>query len=230
MKPLKTVEQCQKAIAQAVARAYDVRMSPVEISKEHAGRDPRSFIKETAGRPHRDLGVAQVAALAVSRAEKMNGDAALASTIADLMDGGVILDRQAASPRDLEALMAQHRAQRAKKNPLPSDLRAKAREKAPLVIRRSSGTEIKKRSAESLIVRVAIGCRVLYRRLDDGSEHDVVIGTPLRGVDTDATTRVLPAGSPLAQALFGATKGTIVPVTLGTRSVELEVLEVRGSS
>jgi transcription elongation GreA/GreB family factor len=37
---------------------------------------------------------------------------------------------------------------------------------------------------------------------------------------------VVPLGSPVGRALLGATKGTVVPLTLGGRGVELEVLEV----
>lgn len=226
MNPPKTLEQSQKAIAQAVTRAYDVRLLPSEISADHFARDPRSFILKTAGRPHVDLGVAQVAALAISRASKFNADEALASTIADLMDGGVSLDRQAAAPRNLDALMARHRADRAKKNPLPSDLTEKKRAAAPRVIKRSGGSAVRTGAHPNSTPRVAVGARVRYRRLDDNTEHHIAIGNPSGGV-VDTSARSIPSGSPLALALIGATTGTIVPVQLGTRSVELEILEVK---
>lgn len=220
---MKTIEQCQKAVAKAISRAYNVRLYPDEISRDHVGRDPRSFILKHAGMPHADLSVQDVAALALSRAEKMTGDEALASTVADLYDGGISLDRQAAAPRDLDALMSKHRALRALKNPLPVDKKAQVRAKAPGVIRRSGASA--RRPPPPPPLRISVGHHVRYRRLDDDSEHVVSIGATQEKHGTESV-RVLPPGSPLAVALRGGTVGTIVTATLGGTPVELEVVEV----
>ncbi|HVW28369.1 MAG TPA: hypothetical protein VHC69_23560 [Polyangiaceae bacterium] len=226
---MKTVDDRRKAVSQAISRAYGVSIWPVEISTEFADRDARDFVKKTAGHPHADLSVAMVAALTLSRAAKMPADEALASVLSDLIDGGVSLDRQAAAPRGLGDLMALHRKKRARTNPLPSDLRAKARETAPTVRRRSGESAIKRVPAPAPAPAaaparlIASGHRVRYR-LDDGSVHDVWLGAaPPSG---DEGLHVVPLGSPVGRALLGATKGTVVPLTLGGRGVELEVLDV----
>jgi transcription elongation GreA/GreB family factor len=143
--------------------------------------------------------------------------------VADLIDGGVSLDRQARAPRNLEAAMARHRSSRAKKNPLPADLRAKARTGAPRVIRRSGEKVDRKPKAESSPAVASVGSRVTYRRLDDQSLNEVSIGDPRSG---SSGARVIPTSSPLALALRGATRGTLLSVMLGGRTVELEVIEV----
>lgn len=222
-----TGDDRRKAVSQAISRAYGVSVWPVEISLEYADRDARDFIRKTAGHPHADLTVATVAALTLSRAAKMPADEALASVLCDLIDGGVSLDRQAAAPRGLADLMALHRKKRARTNPLPSDLKAKARDAAPTVRRRSGESAIKRVQPAVPVVpagRIAAGDRVRYR-LDDGSEHDVWVGTaPSSG---GQGLHVVPLGSPVGRALVGATRGTVVPLMLGGRSVELEVLEVK---
>jgi transcription elongation GreA/GreB family factor len=225
---MKTVDDRRKAVSQAISRAYGVSIWPVEISTEFAERDARDFVKKTAGTPHADLTVAMVAALTLSRAAKMPADEALASVLCDLIDGGVSLDRQAAAPRGLGDLMTLHRKKRARANPLPADLRAKARETAPTV-RRRSGESAHKRAPPPApppvpAERIVSGNRVRYR-LDDGSLHDVWLGAaPANG---DQGLHVVPLGSPVGRALLGATKGTVVPLMLAGRSVELEVLEVK---
>jgi hypothetical protein len=222
---MKTVDDRRKAVSQAISRAYGVSLWPVEISVEHAERDARDFVRKTAGNPHADLTVAAVAALTLFRAGKVPADEALASVLADLIDGGVSLDRQAAAPRGLGDLMTLHRKKRARTNPLPSDLRAKARETAPTVVRRSGESAIKRVAAPVPAGRIAAGHRVRYR-LDDDSVHDVWVGNaPPSG---DKGLHVVPLGSPLGRALLGATKGTVVPFMLAGRSVELEVLETKG--
>ena len=222
---MKTLDECRKSVSQAISRAYGVSVWPVEISTEFWGRDARDFVKKTAGNPHADLTVAAVAALTLSRAVKVSADEALASVISDLVDGGVSLDRQAAAPRGLAEQMARHRRTRAHSNPLPYDLRAQARQSAPTVVRRSSGEPVVRRAAPAPVqeARIAAGARVRYRRLDDETEHDAFLGAAPPG---KAEIRALPLGSPVARALLGATKGTVVSVMLGNNSVELEVLEV----
>jgi hypothetical protein len=226
----KTVDDFRRAISQAVSRAYGASVYPVEISTEHADRDVRSFILKTAGKPHKDLTVAEVAALSLSRVAKMSGDDALASTIADLIDGGVSLDRQAAAPRNLDDAMARHRKARARSNPLPSDRRIAARADAPRVVKRGGGSALAEKKAPPAPpappqhTRVAAGATVKYRRLDDGAVHEVVLGAPSR--PDQRALRVVPMSSPLAQALVGATRGTIASARLGSGTVELEVLEV----
>ena len=222
---MKTVDDRRKAVSQALSRAYGVSVWPVEISTEHAERDVRDFVKKTAGTPHADLTVAGVAALTLSRAAKMSADEALASVLCDLIDGGVSLDRQAAAPRGLDNLMAVHRKKRARANPLPSDLRAKAREAAPTVRRRSGESAIKRVAPVVPAGRIASGHRVRYR-LDDDSVHEVWVGVAPAGGDKGL--HVVPLGSPLGRALLGATRGTMVPFMLAGRPVELEVLEVKG--
>jgi hypothetical protein len=220
---MKTVDDRRKAVSQAVARAYGVTLWPVEISVEHAERDARDFVRKTAGQPHADLTVAAVAALTLFRAAKMPSDEALASVLCDLIDGGVSLDRQAAAPRGLNELMALHRKKRARTNPMPADLRAKARESAPTVVRRGGQSAVKRVEAPVPAGRIASGSRVRYR-LDDGTEHEVWVGSaPASGAKG---VQVVPIGSPVGRALVGATKGTVVPLTLGGRAVELEVLEL----
>jgi len=226
---MKTVDDRRKAVSQAVSRAYGVSLWPVEISTEYADRDARDFVKKTAGHPHADLTVAMVAALTLSRAAKMPADEALASVLCDLIDGGVSLDRQAAAPRGLADMMALHRKKRARTNPLPADLRAKARDASPTVRRRSGESAIKRVPAVTAPAtaessgRIASGYRVRYR-LDDGTIHDVWVGTaPATGA---RDLHVVPLGSPVGRALLGATKGTVVPLMLGGRNVELEVLDV----
>jgi transcription elongation GreA/GreB family factor len=230
---MKTVDDRRKAVSQAISRAYGVSIWPVEISTEFAERDARDFVKKTAGSPHADLTVAMVAALTLSRAAKMPADEALASVLSDLIDGGVSLDRQAAAPRGLGELMNLHRKKRARANPLPADLRAKARETAPTVRRRSGESAVKRVPAPATAPAaapaglIASGHRVRYR-LDDGSVHDVWLGAaPSSG---DQGLHVVPLGSPVGRALLGATKGTVVPLTLGGRGVELEVLDVKKPS
>ncbi len=221
---MKTLDEQRKAVSQAISRAYGVSLWPVDIATEHAGKDPREYVKANAGRPHADVTVAKLAALALSRSRLASGDEALASTIADLMDGGISLDRQAAAPRDLDAAMAKHRRQRAQKNPLPSDLKAQARKEAPAVIRRGGSSAMKAATPVVAATRIAAGSRVRYKRLDDDTEHEVVLAkTSAPGAPGD---RALPLGSPLARALLGATKGTIVATRLGAENVELEVVEV----
>jgi transcription elongation GreA/GreB family factor len=220
---MKTLDQSRKAIAKATAKAYDTPLSADDVSEEHALRDVRSFILKTAGRPHRDLAIRDVAALALSRADRMNAEEALASTVADLIDGGVSLDRLARAPRNLDAQMARHRATRARKNPLPADLRAKARAEAPRVIRRSGESVVRRPKPVAREATASVGSRVKYRRLDDGTEHEVSIGGP---PESAGSLRVIPASSPLALALRGATKGTVLSATLGGRAVELEVVDV----
>lgn len=225
---MKTVDDRRKAVSQAISRAYGVSIWPVEISTEFAERDARDFVKKTAGNPHADLTVAMVAALTLFRAAKMPADEALASVLCDLIDGGVSLDRQAAAPRGLNDLMALHRKKRARTNPLPADLRAKARESAPTVRRRSGESAIKRVPAPAPAAaepanRIVSGYRVRYR-LDDGSVHDVWLGAaPASGAEG---LHIVPLGSPVGRALLGATKGTVVPFTLAGRGVELEVLDV----
>jgi transcription elongation GreA/GreB family factor len=223
---VKTLDECRKSVSQAISRAYGVSVWPVEISAEFWGRDARDFVKKTAGNPHADLTVAAVGALTLSRAAKVSADEALASVIADLVDGGVSLDRQAAAPRGLADQMARHRRVRARSNPLPYDLRAQARESAPTVVRRSSGAPVVRRAAPvpTPEARVAAGARVRYKNLADDTEHDAFLGA---APPDKADVRALPLGSPVARALLGATKGTVVPVMLGNKSVELEVLEVQ---
>ena len=224
---MKTVDDRRKAVSQAISRAYGVSIWPVEISTEHADRDARDFVRKTAGHPHADLTVAAVAALTLSRAAKMPADEALASVLCDLIDGGVSLDRQAAAPRGLNDLMALHRKKRARTNPLPADLRAKARESAPTVVRRSGAPAVKRVEAPAPAGRIASGCRVRYR-LDDDTVHEVWVGAaPSSG---DKGIQVVPLGSPVGRALIGATKGTIVPLILAGRSVELEVLDVKSAA
>ncbi|HEX4334832.1 MAG TPA: GreA/GreB family elongation factor [Polyangiaceae bacterium] len=224
---MKTVDDRRKAVSQAISRAYGVSVWPVEISIEHAERDARDYIKKTAGTPHADLTVAAVAALTLFRAAKVPSDEALASVLADLIDGGVSLDRQAAAPRGLGELMALHRKKRARANPLPSDLRAKARETAPTVVRRSGESAIKRVAPPVPAGRIVAGTRVRYR-LDDDTEHDVWVGNaPASGAQG---FHVVPLGSPVGRALIGATKGTVVPFMLAGKSVELEVLEVHPRS
>jgi len=220
---MKTLDEQRKAISQAISRAYDVSLWPQDIGTEHAARDPREFVKANAGRPHADITVAKLAALALSRARLASGDDALASTIADLMDGGISLDRQAAAPRDLDERMSRHRRTRAQKNPLPSDLRAKARRDAPAVIRRGGGSAVKVAAPVATAARIGQGSRVRYRRLDNDTEHEVVLSG---AAFAPGGERVIPIGSPLARALLGATKGTIVAARLGAENVEIEVLSV----
>jgi hypothetical protein len=222
---MKTVDDRRKAVSQAISRAYGISIWPVEISVEHAERDARDFVKKTAGNPHADLTVAAVAALTLFRAGKMSSDEALASVLADLIDGGVSLDRQAAAPRGLGELMTVHRKKRARTNPLPSDLRARARESAPTVVRRSGESAVKRVAPPVPLGRIAAGHWIRYR-LDDDSIHDVWLGNaPTAG---EKGVHVVPLGSPLGRALLGATKGTVVPFMLAGRAVELEVLEVKG--
>jgi hypothetical protein len=225
----KTIEQCQKAISQAVSRAYDVRLDPEEIPTTHIARDVRAFVAKTAGKPHPDLKIVDVAALALSRAEKSRGDEALAATIADLIDGGIGLERRALAPRNLDELMTRHRAERARTNPLPGDLKLKAREGAPRVIRRSGQSAFRAPEPPKKEVRISVGSRVCYRRLDDGTEHVVVVGTPKPG-DSDDSVRKVPPGSPLGLAMRGATTGTIISVILAGNPVELEIIAVDAGS
>jgi hypothetical protein len=220
---MKTLEQIRKAMAKAASKAYDTPIGEDEVSAEHATRDVRSYVTKTAGRPHKDLTVREVAALALSRVERTNAEDALASTVADLIDGGVSLDRQARVPRYLEAAMARHRSNRAKKNPLPADLRAKARAGAPRVIRRSGESVVRKPKVEPRAAVASVGSRVTYRRLDDQTLHEVSIGEARSG---PSAAKVIPVSSPLALALRGATRGTVLSVMLGGRAVELEVVEV----
>lgn len=220
----KSIDERRKVVSQAISRAYTVAVYPAEIGTDHANLDVRKYIEKVAGHPHKDHTVADVGALALFRAATLPGDDALGTTLADLIDGGVSLDRQAAAHRGLDAIMARHRAKRAKENPLPSDLRAKARAAAPMVIRRGGGSAVKPPPPPPTFVRVQSGCRVQYRRLDDDSAHDVVIGANNSGHPKEA--RVVPSASPLARALIGATKGTVVQVTLGGEPVDLEVVEV----
>ena len=220
----RSIDDRRKVVSQAISRAYTVSVYPAEIDTERANLDVRKYVEKIAGHPHKDHTVAEVASLALFRAATMPGDDALASTLADLIDGGVSLDRQAAAHRGLDALMARHRATRAKENPLPSDLLAKARAKAPTVIRRGGASAVKPPPPPPTFVRVQSGCRVQYRRLDDDTAHDVVIGANNSGHPKES--RVVPTASPLARALIGATKGTMVQVTLGGEPVDLEVLEV----
>jgi hypothetical protein len=140
---MKTLDEARKAMAQALSRAYGVSVWPVEIDTTRTGEDARRFIAKTAGRPHKDLSVFEVGGLAIARADRMSADEALASTLADLMDGGVSLDRQAAAFRGLGELVERHRRTRARANPLPSDLMAKARAQAPSVIRRGGGSAVR---------------------------------------------------------------------------------------
>jgi hypothetical protein len=220
----KSIDERRKAISQAVSRAYTVSLWPAEIGTDHAGHDVRPYIDKIAGHPHKDHTVADVAGLALFRAGSQTGDEALGTTLADLIDGGVSLDRQAAAHRGLDAIMARHRAKRAKESPLPSDLRAKARATAPTVIRRGGASAVKPPPPPVKVVRVQSGCRVQYRRLDDETNHDVVIGhNPGKH---PASSRVVPAASPLARALIGATKGTLVQVVLGGEPVDIEVADV----
>jgi hypothetical protein len=217
----------RKAVSQAISRAYGVSIWPVEISLEHASVDAREFVRKTAGKPHADLTVQNVAALTLSRAAKMPADQALASVLADLIDGGVSLDRQAAAPRGLQDLMQLHRKKRARTNPLPADQKAKARDAAPTVVRRSGGAVTRRAEpAEVPVERIVPGCRVTYR-LDDGTTHDVFVGNAPEG--SDPSVHVAPLGSPVGRALLGGTKGTVVPVMVGGRSAELEVLKVKGA-
>jgi hypothetical protein len=221
-----TTDDRRKAVSQAISRAYGVSVWPVEISLEHANTDAREYVRKTAGKPHPDLTVQAVAALTLSRAAKMPADQALASVIADLMDGGVSLDRQAAAPRGLGDLMQLHRKKRARANPLPADQKAKAREAAPTVVRRTGGGVTRRAEpAEVPAERIVAGYRVTYR-LDDGTVHDVFVGVAPPGAD--ASVHVAPLGGPLGRALLGATRGTVVPLMVGGRSAELEVLEARG--
>lgn len=263
---MKTLDEARKAIAQALSRAYGVSVWPVEIDTTRTGEDARRFIAKTAGRPHKDLSVFEVGGLAIARADRMSADEALASTLADLMDGGVSLDRQAAAFRGLGELVERHRRTRARANPLPTDLMAKARAQAPSVIRRGGGSAVRaepkppapppspatppvvarapsparapvksvsrsastttrtpvvvRRDAGPKVARVESGSRVTYRRLDDDSEHDVLIGA----ASAPPGVRAIPVGSPLASALLGATTGTVVSATIGGEAVELEVL------
>jgi hypothetical protein len=221
---MKTLDEQRKAISQAISRAYGVSLWPVDIRTEHAGRDPREYVNANAGRPHPDVTVDKLAALALSRARLASGDEALASTIADLIDGGISLDRQAASPRELDTQMARHRRLRAQKNPLPSDLRAKARRDAPAVVRRGGGSAIKVANPVATTTRIGPGSRVVYRRLDDETEHEVVLSQS--NAPSTPTDRSVPLGSPLGKALLGATKGTIVAARLGSETVEIEVVSV----
>jgi hypothetical protein len=201
----------------------------VEIGTEHANLDVRSFVLKTSGKPHADLTVARVAALALTRVAKMSGDDALASTLADLMDGGISLDRQAAAPRNLDEAMARHRKSRAKSNPLPSDKRVAAREGAPRVVKRGGASAVAAPKPPPPPPpeppRVAEGKTVKYRRLDDGAVHEIVLGSPSRA--DQRALRSVPMSSPLAQALVGATRGTLAAARLGGGIVELEVLDVR---
>jgi hypothetical protein len=224
----KSIDERRKAVSQAVSRAYTVSVYAGEIATDHANADVRKYVDKTAGSPHKDHSIADVAALALARAAVSNGDEALGSTLADLIDGGVSLDRQAAAHRGLDAIMARHREKRAKERPLPSDLRARARASAPTVIRRGGASAVKPPAPPARVTRVAAGCRVQYRRLDDESAHDVVIGANAGNHPT--TARVVPTASPLARALVGATKGTVVQVMLAGEPVDLEVLEVHPSA
>jgi len=221
----KSLDAQRKAISQAISRAYGVAVWPVEISTEHAGRDVREYVRDNAGRPHPDVTVQKLAALALSRTRTRSGDEALASTIADLIDGGISLDRQAASPRDLDSAMLLHRKKRARENPLPSDLKAKARKDAPTVVRRGGGSAIKVVEPPKPAAKIAAGSRVRYKRLDDDTLHDVVLGKETRAA-TPTSPRVIALSSPLGRALFGATTGTIVSAQLGAENVEIEVLGV----
>jgi transcription elongation GreA/GreB family factor len=223
--PAKTIEQCQKAISHAVSRAYDVSLPPYDISREHITRDVRSFISKHAGRPHTDLKIADVAALALSRAERRSGDEALASTIADLIDGGISLERTALSPRNLEDHMSRHRAERARTNPLPADEKVKARAGAPRVIRRGGGSAIAVKKPPPRAVTVSVGSRVRYLRLDDETEHDVTLATPKPG-EPRGPSRKIPPGSPLGLALRGATQGSVVSFNLAGTPVEIEILSI----
>jgi transcription elongation GreA/GreB family factor len=220
----RSIDERRKIVSQAISRAYTVSVYPAEIGTDHANQDVRKYVEKLAGHPHKDHTVAEVGALALFRAATLPGDDALGTTLADLIDGGISLDRQAAAHRGLDAIMTRHRAKRAKENPLPSDLRAKARAEAPTVIRRGGASAVKPPSPPPRVVTVQSGCRVQYRRLDDETDHDVVIGVNASGHPKEA--RVVPAGSPLARALIGATKGTVVQVTLGGEPVDLEVVEV----
>jgi hypothetical protein len=221
----KSLDAQRKAISQAISRAYGIAVWPVEIGTEHAGRDVREFVRTNAGKPHPDVTVSKLAALALSRTRTHSGDEALASTIADLMDGGISLDRQAAAPRDLDVSMTLHRKKRARENPLPSDLKAKARRDAPTVVRRGGGSAIKVVEPPKPATKIAAGSRVRYKRLDDDSEHDIVLGKESRAAGP-GSPRVVALSSPLGHALFGATTGTIVSPQLGAETVEIEVLAV----
>ncbi|HVU04617.1 MAG TPA: GreA/GreB family elongation factor [Polyangiaceae bacterium] len=226
---MKTVDEQRKAISGAISRAYGVNVYPVEIGTEFSGKDPREFVKEYSGKPHADVTVQKLGAIALSRTRLHNGDDALASTIADLVDGGISLDRQAAAPRNLEQSMAKHRAKRARENPLPSDLLAKARRDAPTVVRRGGGSAFKKPAPPPPpppnAARITLGTRVKYRRLDDESEHDVVLGRESKAA-SPGSPRMIAQSSPLGRALVGATHGTIVSAQLGADTVEIEVLSV----
>lgn len=222
---VKTVEERRKAMSQAISRAYGVSIWPVEISTEFGDHDVREFVTKNAGHPHPDVTVARLAALALPRAARMTGDEALASSVADLIDGGISLDRQAAAPRGLAELMARHRRARARANPLPSDLRAQARQSAPSVVRRSGAPAVRRVAPAPQADRVAAGSRVKYRRLDDDTDHDVLLGEASTAPPGSAP-RPVPIGSPLARALLGATKGTVVSVQLAGKAVELEVVDV----
>ena len=141
---MKTVDERRKAISQAISRAYGVSIYPIELSTEYGDHDVREFVKKNAGHPHPDVTVARLGALALSRAARMTGDEALGTSVADLIDGGVSLDRQAAAPRGLDEIIARHRRTRARSNPLPSDLRAQARQSAPTVVRRSGAPAVRR--------------------------------------------------------------------------------------
>ncbi len=208
----------------AIARAYSVAIRPGEIGAEFATRDVRDYVSKTAGRPHPDLSVAKVAALTLSRAARVTGDEALASVVADLIDGGISLDRQAAAPRGLADPMARHRATRARDNPLDSDLKARARRDAPSVIRRSGEDAARKTAAPPpSAARAAAGSRVRYRHIDDGTEHEVFVGAP---AGPAGEIRIVPMGSPVAKALLGTTRGTILSLSVGGRAIEIEVVAV----
>jgi hypothetical protein len=221
----KSLDAQRKAISQAISRAYGTAVWPVEISAEYANRDPREYVRDNAGKPHADVTVQKLAALALSRTRLHPGDVALASTIADLVDGGISLDRQAAAPRDLDSAMALHRKKRARENPLPSDLKAKARKDAPTVVRRGGGSAIKVVAPPKAAQAIASGTRVRYKRLDDDSIHDVVLGKESRAA-SPGSPRIVATSSPLGRALLGATTGTIVSAQLGADAVEIEVLAV----
>jgi transcription elongation GreA/GreB family factor len=66
---------------------------------------------------------------------------------------------------------------------------------------------------------------VKYRNLDDESEHEVLIGAAEAG--SDPKVRALPLGSPVARALLGATKGTVVSATVAGAAIEIEVVDVQ---
>ena len=73
--------------------------------------------------------------------------------------------------------------------------------------------------------RITTGSRVRYKRLDDESIHDVLVGSETRAASPGAP-RIVAASSPLGRALAGATIGTIVSAQLGGTLVEIEVLVV----